>query len=380
MANTIRERVFRTLGTPWQRLPQQYRTPLIFTSCIALLITPYAWEKLTYEPELLPLPPKDYNYRFQQAEETSATFSLPNARKIGYAQYGDLKGKPVIVLHGILGSRLENWLLDGDAKELGLRIIGIERPGMGLSTPDPRPLKDKKVLDHAKDVEALAEHLGLEEYAVLGMSGGGPYALGCAYALPSSSSKPRLKAASVVTGLGLADMSQPWPALLVWLNKNLDLRWLIRRLFTRGPVWNMELSDAERMEAMRKDFDLKKAHPADVETARHPNYPDWQQLFLLSSRSAISQGLEGFLDDSSILSKDPGFRVEDIRADLPVQLWYGTADTNISPRAGEETAERLRGAGNMKVEFHMEPGETHGSTQVQYRRRYLGDLKRAMES
>jgi pimeloyl-ACP methyl ester carboxylesterase len=306
--------------------------------------------------------------------------TLPDGRKIGYAQYGDLKGKPIIVLHGIIGSRLENALFDANAKALGARIIGIERPGIGLSSPDPRPLKQRRVLDHAKDVEALAEHLQLEEYAVLGMSGGGPYALGCAYALPSSASKPRLNAVSVVTGLGLADMSQPWPAPLVWLNKNLDLRWLIKLIFTRGPVWQLELSDEERMEGMRKDFDLRKAHPADVEITRSPNYPAMQRLFLRSSREALSQGLAGYLDDAQTLSKDPGFRVEDIRTDLPVQLWYGTDDTNVSPKAGEETAERLRAAGNTKVELHMEPGETHGSTQVKFQKRQLEDLLRAMDS
>lgn len=381
MADTLQDRILTTLATRWDRLPGLYRKTLIFTSCATLLFTPYAWRKLTYKPELLPPHPKDYQYGLSKhADDTSATLTLSDGRKIGYAQYGDLKGKPIIVLHGIIGSRLENALFHDNAKALGARIIGIERPGIGLSDPDPRPLKQRRVLDHAKDLEALAEHLQLEEYAVLGMSGGGPYALGCAYALPSSASKPRLKAVGVVTGLGLPDMSQAWPAPLVWLNQNFDLRWLIKLIFTRGPVWQLELSDEDRMEGMRKDFDLKKAHPADVELTRNPNYPDMQRLFILSSRAALSQGVAGYLDDAQTLSKDPGFRVEDIRPDLPVQLWCGTDDTNVSPKAGEETAERLRAAGNMKVELHMEPGETHGSTQVKFQRRQLEDLLRAMDS
>lgn len=175
-------------------------------------------------------------------------------------------------------------------------------------------------------------------------------------------------------------MSQVWAAPLVWLNKNLDLRWLIKLIFTRGPVWQLELSDEERLEGLRRNFDLKKAHPADVEITKNPNYPDMQRLFIRSSREALSQGLGGYLDDAQTLSKDPGFRVEDIRPDLLVQLWYGTDDTNVSPKAGEETAERLRAAGNTKVELHMEPGETHGSTQVKFQRQQLEDLLRAMES
>ncbi|KAF2722258.1 alpha/beta-hydrolase [Polychaeton citri CBS 116435] len=354
--------------------------PFVLTSCTALLITPFAWKKLTYRPELLPPPPKDYHYRLDHANDSSSLLTLPDGRKIGYAQYGVPNGKPIITLHGILGSRLENALFDANARDLGARIIGIERPGIGWSSPDPRQLGERRVLDHARDVEALAEHLHLEEYAIIGISGGGPYALACAHDLPSSASKPSLKAVSVVTGLGLPDMSQAWPPIVVFLNKNLNLRWLIKWVFASSPAWNLKLSDEDRMEEMRKRFDVKKAHPADVETARNPDHPDWMRLFLRSTREAVSQGWGGFLDDSAILSADPGFCVEDIRADLPVQLWYGTDDTNVSPKAGDETAQRLRAGGNTKVELHMQHGETHGSTQVKYQRRILEDVLKAMDT
>lgn len=381
MTGTFPERAFRVLGNSWQRLPPSYRTPVILTSCAALIITPFAWRKLTYTPELLPPTPKGYQYRLHfVAKEGSAAFTLPDGRKIGYAQYGHPNGKPIISLHGILGSRLESALLDADAKELGARIIAIERPGIGLSSPDPRPLRERRVLDHAKDVEALAEHLQLQEYAVLGTSGGGPFALACAHSLPSSPSKPSLRAVATLTGLGLPDMSQSWPAPVVFLNKHLDLRWAMRWIFARSPAWQPNLSDEEKMEGMRQGFDLKKAHPADAGTARRPDYPDMARLFLSSAQEAVAQGWDGFLDESRVLSMDPGFRVEDIRADLPVQLWCGTDDTNVSPKAGEETAQRLRASGNTKVELHMEAGETHGSTQVKYRRNVLQDLLRAMDS
>lgn len=380
MASSFHDHLAATVGKYWQQLPRAYRGPVLLTSCTALLLTPFVWRKLTYRPELLPPFPKGSGRRFERVDDSSATLTLPDGRNIGYAQYGDLNGRPIICLHGILGSRLENALFDTNAKELGARIIGIERPGMGLSTPDSRPLKERRVLDHANDVEALAEHLELGEYAVIGTSGGGPYALACAHSLPSAPSKPRLKAVSIVTGLGLRDMSQSWPAPLVFLNQHLDLRWLIKLMIARGPVWDLQLSDDERMDAMLKGFDMKKQHPADTETAKRPDYPDMVRLFIQSSRQAICQGWQGFMDDSAILSADPGFQVEHVRADLPVQLWCGTDDTNVSPKVGEETAQRLRAGGNQKVELHMEGGETHGSTQVKYQRRVLEDLIRAMDS
>ncbi|KAG8160036.1 hypothetical protein KVR01_010673 [Diaporthe batatas] len=382
MAGTLPERAIRVLGDPWHHLPPSYRTPAILTSCAALvIITPFAWRKLTYKPELPPRTPKDYQYRLHTiAQEGSASFTLPDDRKIGYAQYGNPNGKPIISLHGILGSRLESALLDADAKALGARIIAIERPGIGLSSPDPRPLKERRVLDHAHDVEALAEYLQLDDYAVLGTSGGGPYALACAHSLPSSASKPSLRAVAIVTGQGLPDMSQAWPAPVVFLNKHLDLRWAMRWIFARSPAWQPHLSDEEKMEALRQSFDLKKAHPADAGTARREDYPDMVRLFLCSAREAVAQGWDGFLDETQVLSKEPGFRVEDTRADLPVQIWCGTDDTNVSPKVGEEIVQRLRAGGNSKAELHMMAGETHGSTQVKYRREVLKDLLRAMES
>lgn len=382
MADNLPERALGLMTNYWHKIPRPYRTPVILTSCAILFITPFAWKKLTYRPKLLPPPPKDYQYRLHLiAKDGTADFTLPNGRKIGYAQYGSPNGKPIISLHGILGSRLESALFDADAKQLGARIIAIDRPGIGGSSPDPRPLKARRVIDHAQDVEALAEHLQLKEYAVVGTSAGGPYALGCARALPTSPSKPNLKAVAIVTGLGLPDMPQAWPWIAVFVHKHVNLRWLERRIFASSPAWQMHLSDEERMEGFRQHFDIRKAHPADVETAtKQADYPDWVRLFLCSAREAVCQGWDGFLDDTAVLSTDPGFRVEEIRADLPVQLWCGTEDTNVSPRAGEETARRLRAGGNDNVELHMKEGETHGSTQVKYRRNVLVDLLRAMES
>lgn len=380
MANNFSDRPLGVLSAYWLALPQPYRVPILLTTCTAVLLTPFALKHLAYTPTLLPppTPPSAHPLHLTAlAPAASSTLALPSGRTLSYAIYGSPHGKPVISLHGILGSRLESALFDADAKALGIRIIAPDRPGYGRSSPDDPRRTGRTARDHAtQDVAALVEHLGLEEFAVLGTSAGGVYALACAATLPAE----RLKVLSVVTGLGLVDMSQAWPRWVVWLNQHLNLRWFLKRIFLRGPAWDMELGDEERLEGCWRAFDMAKAHPADVETARRAEYWDWVRLFLCSAREALAQGEGGFLDDSAVLSTDPGFRVEDIRADLPVQLWCGTDDTNVSPKAGEETAQRLRSVGNGLVELHMMEGETHGSKQVKYRRRVLQDLLRAWES
>jgi pimeloyl-ACP methyl ester carboxylesterase len=97
--------------------------------------------------------------------------TLPDGRQLGYCMVG--KGKPVIYFHGTASSRLEVLLLDELANSSDLRIIGIDRPGYGLSTFYPRP----KLQDFNSDVNSLADHLGLERFGVLGWSGGGAFAL-----------------------------------------------------------------------------------------------------------------------------------------------------------------------------------------------------------
>jgi pimeloyl-ACP methyl ester carboxylesterase len=96
---------------------------------------------------------------------------LPDGRQLGYATEGT--GFPVVYFHGTASSRLEIQLLKQLPQNNKLRLIGIDRPGYGLST-----FKDRtRLRDFAPDVNALADHLNLDKFAVLSWSGGGPFAL-----------------------------------------------------------------------------------------------------------------------------------------------------------------------------------------------------------
>jgi pimeloyl-ACP methyl ester carboxylesterase len=99
-----------------------------------------------------------------------------DGRRLTYCDNGDPAATPVISHHGTPGSRLVRHP-DEDAMlaDLGLRMISYDRPGYGESDPQP----GRRVVDAADDVAALADHLGIDRFAVVGTSGGGPHALAC---------------------------------------------------------------------------------------------------------------------------------------------------------------------------------------------------------
>lgn len=101
--------------------------------------------------------------RLVPEEDTSDVFTLPDGRKLGYAQFGLLTGRPILYCHGLPGSRVEAGHLHEAALEVGARIIATDRPGMGSSSPQP----GRTLLDHPKDLQQLAEHLKLTEYGVM---------------------------------------------------------------------------------------------------------------------------------------------------------------------------------------------------------------------
>jgi pimeloyl-ACP methyl ester carboxylesterase len=104
-------------------------------------------------------------------EKTRQQISLPDGRQLGFSVVGE--GKSVLYFHGTASSRLETLLLKEFAHANEFQVIGVDRPGCGLSTFAPR----RRLSDFAPDINFLAAHLGLERFALLAWSGGGPYGL-----------------------------------------------------------------------------------------------------------------------------------------------------------------------------------------------------------
>ena len=121
---------------------------------------------------------------------------LPDGRHVAIASHGDPQGRPLFLFHGTPGSRLGLHYVDGPAKRRGVRVVCPDRPGVGRSDPHP----ERTIPFYAADVGALADALGFERFAVLGYSGGAPYALACGARLPE-----RISAVGTTAGAGPHD-------------------------------------------------------------------------------------------------------------------------------------------------------------------------------
>jgi pimeloyl-ACP methyl ester carboxylesterase len=121
---------------------------------------------------------------------------LSDGGRLAYTEWGDPAGRPVLEFRGLPSSRRGDALDLAALTRAGVRRITVDRPGVGFSDPQP----GRTMLDWPNNVRAVADTLGLKSFAVLGTSGGGPYAAACAFALPD-----RVNRAVIVSGLGPLD-------------------------------------------------------------------------------------------------------------------------------------------------------------------------------
>jgi len=115
--------------------------------------------------------------------KTAQKFVLPDGRHLGFSVVGE--GKHILYFHGTASSRLETLLLKDFASVYGFQVVGVDRPGYGLSTFAPR----MRLRDFTADINGLMAHLGLEKFGVLAWSGGGPFGLTYVALFPERVSK-----------------------------------------------------------------------------------------------------------------------------------------------------------------------------------------------
>ena len=253
---------------------------------------------------------------------------LADGRKLGYAEFGDPTGTPVFFFHGMPGSRLFRHPDDSIPTELGVRLIVVDRPGIGLSDLKPK----RKLIDWPDDVIGLADALQLDRFAVAGVSAGGPHTMACAYKIPHRLSgvalvsaaaphrapgvtegmNPRIKSSFQTAGCGCLPWWSLLPAMIIYA-----------RTGRHQPekIW-------QRM--------IDASPPVDQTLLREPAV---KAVFLESLQETYRQGPNGHIFDALAIARDWGFHVKDITA--PVQLWQGLADPQVPPAMGRYLAETI---------------------------------------
>jgi len=238
-------------------------------------------------------------FRLDTTSSAQITLQGNPSRKLGYASYGDLSSKKTIIkLHGLPGSRLEESWHEETAKALGLRIIGVDRPGVGLSSPDP----DFTLNSFAKDIENLADALRLETFAVMGTSGGGPYAMACARYLPAH----RLRAVGIVTGMGdiqrFFSKGMGWRNWLGYKYAIHWIPWIFAYDASKWPINRTDLSEEDRLRLSIEELAESSPPQMDVQAWNSGRCGvDFIRLSLRAGREYFLNGYETLLQDAKII-------------------------------------------------------------------------------
>ncbi len=258
------------------------------------------------------------NYRLKTA----------NDRVVGFAEYGDSTGVPVITCHGGPGSRMSPKRNAEEAAAAGFRLIGIDRPGYGESAPLP----GRSIADWTNDALAVADYLELKNFFVEGTSTGGSYSLATASLAPD-------RVLGVLVCCGMTDMS--------WANEVPEAR-----MEGALAIWQ----SADRAAAIAIAVDQFGKHgekrfipnpdapfrlsPPDIEVVRDPAF-----LNLDPDNTPFKQGVVGYADDRIADGPAKGWSSFDIANVIcPVTVIHGEQDWVVPIAHANHTASIVRNA------------------------------------
>lgn len=253
------------------------------------------------------------------APERLGQTKLPDGRALGWAEWGPEDGAPVLFFSGAGMSRWMGFGADAVARH-GVRLIGVERPGLGASDPAP----DRTLGDWADDVRYFAEARRLPPFAVVGFSQGAPFALACAAAGIA-------RAAAVVSGTdelahaAFAGVLHP-DVLTMVKDAAADpagFESLFARRASAEVLWHLILS-------MSSEVDLRVYRD-----------PAFEAAYRRALDEGFSRGAGGYARDLLLASSRWPFDPAAIT--VPVDLWFGGQDTSPvhSPDHGASLARRI---------------------------------------
>jgi pimeloyl-ACP methyl ester carboxylesterase len=288
---------------------------------------------------------------------TRAAVRLPDGRRLEYLDAGPRDGVPVLYLHGTPAAAME-WRLFGTEEDLvraDIRLVAPNRPGVGGSTYQPR----RRILGWPADTAALLDRLGIGRIALLGYSGGSPYALASAARMSD-----RITAVTLVSAVapfdapGVADGIDPASRAFMELSRR---RPAVSRLVST--VMGLTARISPRLLAAQ----ASRALPPPDAAVLHRDGVDHLFAEMLKA-STRGLGRSARLDTALMIGPwgfDPG------EVTLPVHLWHATEDRNAPPAMGAHLADRLP-----RAELTVLDGEGHISAAATHGPAILADLAR----
>jgi len=246
--------------------------------------------------------------------KTDNHITLPDGRRLAYAEFGKPDGYPVLYFHGSPASRLEPMLIGDEAfSQFGLRIIAPDRPGMGQSGFQPR----RGFSDWPADVIALADTLGLDRFSILGNSGGGGYAAVCAAKIPE-----RLRAVVIVSG----GWQMNWPEALDNLPPvNRLFMNISRRAPILLPIFLKMMAGSPKDKPEQTLAQFKMSMPV-ADYAVLEKRPSCVHNLMQMIRESMAQGTKGAVWDMRLYVRDWDFRLDEIH--MLLKLFHGEQDRN----------------------------------------------------
>lgn len=260
-------------------------------------------------------------------------------RRLGVAGFGDPNGRLVLWFHGTPGARRQLPLAGRRAAtELGVHVVGVERPGVGASTQH----RYHRVADFAADAAAVADHLGHDRFAVVGLSGGGPYALACGALLAD-----RIDAVGVLGGVCPSLGREATATGLVGLARS--FRHVLHQL--RLPLGAAMQSAVLLLPTAHLGYHAfaRALPPGDRAVLRDPEI---EAMFIDDLAHAMRKGFGAIAHDAALFGRHWGFEVASVVA--PVRWWHGDRDSIVSLEDAKATCARIG-----DVELYVRPGESH---------------------
>jgi pimeloyl-ACP methyl ester carboxylesterase len=264
----------------------------------------------------------DISMASKDAGRFSQTHALNDGRQLGFADTGLPSGRPLVFFHGTPSSRLDAEWLDDAAARAGWRLVAIDRPGIGLSSP----VHGGAVTDLADDVADLLDALDIGDVSVLGYSGGAPYALATARQLAD-----RVDLVGLVSGWGPPDRGDAYVdvATIERLSDAIARHApvLTRAMFAAvNTSLRLAPSTSARLLARRFEGEAPELDPTPE--ALHPVL------------EAFRQGSAGAARDLHLIVRPWGFRLDEVT--MPVRLWHGDRDREIPLHHSEYVADAVR--------------------------------------